>query len=143
MKLLIKSLILISILSIQLSAQGQIFKAAEAENIYGKVSTQVEVATVVINDLLSKTDRVVMFRVVNNFVNIKGDNRIDLLKNFNDKSDNDVYFAYSIEKVKELIRLGGNQSTFVQTRGNILTVQNGSYVLEIAVPCPPCCPDCD
>ena len=46
---------------------------------------------------------------------------------------------FSKSKVEELLKLGKNIATFVEYRGNVLTITNGAYTLELSTDCPPNC----
>jgi hypothetical protein len=53
----------------------------------------------------------------------------------------DVYSVYSASVMNELLNLSPSENIFIEQRSSVLTVSNGAYILEMAVMCPPFCPD--
>jgi len=51
-----------------------------------------------------------------------------------------VFRLFSTSKVLELIKQGGSDVTTIETRANVLTLNNGDIILELSLPCPPICP---
>lgn len=131
-------ILLLTLLISSIFAQGEIFTAEKANQLFGKVTQSVEISTSELSSRIKLTEQQVMFRVENSKMNILGDNRKSLLTKF-EVNDSDVYHMFSKEKVKELLSSGGASTTYVEMRGDVLTVTNGNYTLEVSMLCPPFC----
>ena len=79
-----------------------------------------------------------MFKILDNKINILGDNRRPLLEQFPIAKD-DVYNLFLKSVTLELFNLGGSNLTYIELRSCHLTVTNGDYTMEITWPCPPFC----
>ncbi len=135
MKMLI---IVLPLVVTSLFAQGEIFTAEKANELFGKVDQSVQISTSELTSRMTLTEEHLMFRVENSKLNILGDHRQALLTKYELK-DGDVYHMFSKAKVKELLSSGGAATTYIEMRGDVLTVTNGFYTLEVSMLCPPIC----
>lgn len=119
---------------------GKIFTKAEADSLYGPVLDRQLIENDVLEAALKKTEKVAMFKFMNNKLTILGDERSKILNAEGYADNNEVFHMYSKSKIEELLKLGGNIATFVEYRAKVLTISNGAHTLEMSDPCPP---DCD
>lgn len=140
MKKLLPFVLFLIALSLSSFAQGKIITKTEADEIFGPVKSKIRFSSKVLESYVQKNDYV-MFRYVKNKVNILGNNRSPLFKQF-DVKDNDVYFVFGSDVVKELLSLGGEDDTYIEERDSTISLSNGTYVGELGPNCPPCCPEC-
>lgn len=141
MKKIIPIAVFFIALSLSSYAQGKIFTKAEADELFGPVKNKIRFSSKVLESYVQKNDYV-MFRYVKNKVNILGNNRSPLFKQF-DVKDNDVYFVFGSDVVKELLSLGREDDTYIEERDSTISFSNGTYVGEVGSYCPPCCPKCE
>ena len=134
-------LIIISILPSIVFSQtyGKIFTKAEADSLYGPVLDRQLIENDVLEAALKKTDKVAMFKFLNNKITILGDKRSKLLNAEKYRDNNEVFHMYSKSKVDELLKLGGNIASFVEYRAKVISITNGGYTLEASTDCPPNC----
>lgn len=121
-------------------AQGEVFTAQEAEVNWGKADQKIKIATETLKRWIENEDYI-MFKIVNNRLSVLGEERKNLAGNFTAKAD-DVYAVYSSKVVAELLKKGGEDVSYIETRNGVTTVTNGTYTMEMSYPCPPCCPKC-
>jgi len=140
MKKLLPFVLFLIALSLSIYAQGKIFTKAEADELFGPVKNKIRFSSKVLESYAQENDYV-MFRYAKDKVNILGNNRSPLFKQF-DVKDNDVYFVFGSDVVKELLSLGGEDDTYIEQRDSTISLSNGTYVGEEDTWCPPCCPDC-
>lgn len=141
MKKVIPFVVFFIVLSISSFAQGKVITKAEADEIFGPVKSKIRFSSKVLESYVQRNDYV-MFRYVKNKVNILGNNRSPLFKQF-DVKDNDVYFVFGSDVVKELLALGGEDNTYIEERDSTISLSNGTNVGELGSYCPPCCPICE
>jgi len=55
------------------------------------------------------------------------------------KSDEEVFYKMSTSQVRKLLEKGGEGSTKIEMRPETLTLTNGSYTMDLTIPCPPDC----
>ena len=68
------------------------------------------------------------------------DNNRKVLTPSNEKVDKEIPFkVYSVSIIKELLNLGKNNVTYIEQRGDIVSLTNGNFTLEFATTCPPIC----
>lgn len=141
MKKIVPIVVFFIVLSISSFAQGKIITKAEADEIFGPVKSKIRFSSKVLESYVQKNDYV-MFRYVKDKVNILGNNRSPLFKQF-DVKNNDVYFVFGSDVVKELLALGGEDDTYIEQRDSTISLSNGTNVGEWSPACPPCCPMCE
>jgi hypothetical protein len=119
---------------------GKLFTKEEADKEFGPVLASKEVKTSVLNDLLAKSEDVLMFKMVSDAPVILGNGRIPLYPDVAAKiSGEEVFHMFSISVIKELIASGGKDITIIEQREKHLTVTNGATTMELAGDCPPYC----
>jgi len=140
MKKLLPFILFLIALSTSSFAQGKIITKTEADEIFGPVKSKIRFSSKVLESYVQRNDYI-MFRYIKNKVNILGVNRTPLFKQF-DVKNNDVYFVFGSDVVKELLALGGEDDTYIEERDSTTSISNGTYVGEMGPNCPPCCPEC-
>lgn len=140
MKKLLPFILFLIALSTSSLAQGKIITKTEADEIFGPVKSKIRFSSKVLESYLEKHEYI-MFRYVKDKVNILGVDRTPLFKQF-DVKNNDVYFVFGAELIKELISTGRDDDIFIEERDSTISISNGTYVGEWSPACPPCCPDC-
>jgi len=126
---------------------GKIFTKVEADSLFGPVVEKQLLEKVVLEEALKKTDKVAMFKILNNKLTILGDKRAKVLNTTNNIMDSttnyvnsdEIFHTYSKTKLEELLKLGGEKETFVENRADVLTLTNGVFTLEAGTDCPPNC----
>lgn len=138
----IKFLLVLSLIisSISFSQEiGKIISLNEAEEIFGKVLEEQSISVDVLKNVLNNTIKCVMFNINNSDLTILGDNRMLLYSTNTFIENNDVFHLFSKSKCEELLRLGENKICLFQKREKAFTIENGQYILEYSIPCPPKC----
>jgi len=141
MKKLLPFILFLIALSTSSFAQGKIITKAEADEFFGPVKSKIRFSSKVLESYVQRNDYI-MFRYVKNKVNILGVNRTPLFKQF-DVKNNDVYFVFGSDVVKELLSLGREDDIYIEERDSTTSISNGTYVGESDSWCPPCCPECE
>ena len=128
----------------KLGKVGKIFKVEEANALFGKVTSKRIINTSFLKRVLKKADHYVRLKLNNKFLTIFEDTKD--MDAFNSRfsvtaitADDSPEHLISVETVDELITLGGSETTTIEMRGDVLTVTNGAYTLEMTVGCPPWC----
>lgn len=124
-----------------ISAQeiGEIFTAKEANLKFGKVLEHKSVPSSTVKEWLILTSDKIMFQLKNKNFTVLRDSR-NLLYTTTSYSETDEQFhMYSKSKLAELINKGGNSTTYFEIRGNVFSITNGNYTLEMSTFCPPDC----
>ena len=120
---------------------GKIYTKDEATNIYGPVSTSVQISSSNLNSLTDNTTNYMMFRINNGNLVILGDQRKVLYPAGAIINPLDEMRLFSVSLVKKIIIDGNDSITKIEIRNNnVLTITNGNYTLEYSWPCPPTCP---
>jgi len=119
---------------------GKLFTKEEADKEFGPVIISKEVKTSVLNDLISKSESVLMFKIIDDSPVILGNGRVSLFPDVTVKiSGSEVFHMFSISVIKELLAAGGNEVTYIEQREKHLTVTNGVTTMEFSGDCPPNC----
>ena len=119
--------------------KGQLYTAEEANRLYGPVLVAVSISSADLENIASKSNEVLMFKIYDNKLVILGDDRNVLNPIGASVSENDVFTVFSVSKITELLSKGQNNTTFVEQRKDVLTITNGGFTLEFGVICPPWC----
>lgn len=124
---------------------GVIYSKAEADELYGKVISSTKMTNEELDGYLSKTDSYLMFYFSKDMqaAPVILDHSQKALNMPNSKARAirpSELKVYSISKIKELIEKGGEESTMIEQRENVISLTNGDYTLEFALGCPPYCP---
>ncbi|MCE1187896.1 MAG: hypothetical protein LWX56_02045 [Ignavibacteria bacterium] len=132
---------LLLMLSGYLHAQtfGTIFTSDEAYVKFGPVLDSVVISTDVVNALMKQTTGVMMFNIENGKLTILGANRVVLYPKEAVVPDSVVFHSYSISQIVELEKKGEAKNLQVEARKSVLSISNGTFVMEIGAPCPPYC----
>ena len=119
---------------------GKLYTKLDADNIYGPVSSSVQISTGLLNNFASSTTNFIMFRINNGNLIILGDQRKPLYPSASVVSQTDEMRVFSVSLVKKLLQDGNNINTSIEIRNNnVLTLTNGNSTLEYSAPCPPYC----
>ncbi|MFZ1289594.1 MAG: hypothetical protein WAR79_05875 [Melioribacteraceae bacterium] len=118
---------------------GEIFTKVEAEEMFGKVLEEQSITTDVLKNVLKNTINSVMFNVNNSELTILGDNRKALYFTDSYSENNEIFHLFSKSKLEELLNLGNKEICLFQKREKAFTIENGHFILEYSLPCPPVC----
>ncbi|NMC77712.1 MAG: hypothetical protein GYA60_10550 [Candidatus Methanofastidiosa archaeon] len=122
-----------------MEAIGQIFSSTEADNLFGYINASVQIETAILSNFCSISSGKLMFKVKNNYPVILDNKRQVLFPEGEIISPDEVFIMFTTNKVEELISEGKAATTQLQQREEVLSIQNGNFVLEIGLPCPPYC----
>lgn len=120
-------------------AAGQIYSKTQADQMYGKVLESEPISTNLLNQLMTQTTSVLMFKIIDGTVYVLGDNRVVLHPPNQQVGDGVVFTLFSISVIKDLLTDGGDSDTAVEQREEVLTLTNGDYTMELGMWCPPNC----
>ena len=118
---------------------GTIYSKAEADQKFGQVSNSVEMDTVQLNILLTKSGNYLLFRINGGNLYILSADREPLYPADFTVQPDEVYKIVSISKIQELLNQGQNQQIFFEARKNVYSLTNGGFTLEEISDCPPFC----
>lgn len=145
-RILFVSLGLLLLISVSINAQnadtkiGEIFSKASADQQYGPVLESVTIPTSTLEDLMAKSDKILMFKFVDNEIYILNDKR-EVIYPAGKSIDADAKLAvYSISVINELISTGDQPMIQVEQRNAVLSITSGIQTLEASAWCPPLCP---
>lgn len=120
---------------------GKIFSAEEADELFGKVLTSVNIEASTLQDLVEKTENVLMFGIFDSELVIAGEGRKVLYPEDYQLNDEDVMHVWTIDIITDLLDKGKQDVSTVEIRSEVMTITNGLYTLEISGWCPPICQD--
>ena len=139
---IIISVLLLLFLSCSPTQQiGKVYTNTEAYQQFGAVIYSGEVPREKVIELLNKTEKTIMFGIVNKIAIILDNNRKLLYPAKAEYSDTDVFTAYNVSAVNELLSKSNSQSVVIEQRREVLSVSLGNYTLESGAKCPPLCPE--
>lgn len=118
---------------------GKIFILSDAENQFGNVLYEHNLENEVLKNIMKNTLNYVMFDINNNDLTILGDGRILLYTKSTYLEKDDVFHLFSKSLLENLMNLGNSKTCNFQKREKAYTIQNGQFVLEYSLPCPPYC----
>lgn len=124
----------------ELGVVGKIYTKTDADKLYGKVLESRTMDTDVILDALTKVDYYIMFKIIDGKIAITDKFRNQISSEKFEIKDDEVMHIYSKTKVAEVINKGGESSTKIERRADVLTITNGFSTLEMSSLCPPYCP---
>ena len=139
------SIISILILSCSSSAEiGKLFTSEKANQLYGPALQSQNISLSRLSQLLSKTEKTIMFGIINEQLIILDGKRNLLYPEKAEYKDTDVFTAYSISRVKELLwdgktKEGDDDNVSIDQRKEVLSVTFGEKTLESGIKCPPMC----
>lgn len=123
---------------------GKMFASEKANQLYGIALQSESISVSTLSKLISKTENIIMFGIINNQLIILDDKRNLLYPEKAEYKDSDVFTGYSVSRVKELLsnnRLekGSDENISVEQREDVLSVTYGKITLETGIKCPPMC----
>lgn len=124
---------------------GKVFTNEEADKLFGAVLYSAPVPLKDFDALLSKTDKTIMFGIINKTVIILDNKRWLLYPEKAEYKDTDVFTIYSVSIVRELIsefrqkKIGPEDEINVEQRREVLSVSYGNNTIETGAKCPPLC----
>ena len=119
---------------------GKIFTKEEANTLFGRVVDSVKISPAELNAAITKTEKDVMFRLVNGTLTILGDRRAPVYPSAETLVGRlDVFHRYSKSLVVELLSKGTGDAVYMENRKDVFSVTFGGYTLEMSYPCPPSC----
>ena len=123
---------------------GKVFTIEEADKIFGPVLFSEDIPQSTLSQFLSKTDKTIMFGIINQQLIILDNNRNLLYHEKAEYNDTDVFTGYSVSILRELLsnsRLnkGNEEDVSVEQRREVLSVTYGTNTLESGAKCPPMC----
>ncbi len=119
---------------------GKIYSKTTADSLFGNVINSVEINSNKLQSLTSNTSNYIMFNIVQGNLVVLNNNRNVLYPGAMTISSSTVFKFCSVSVLLDLMREGGNASTYIEIRQNVLTVTNGDFTLEEMENCPPFCP---
>jgi hypothetical protein len=122
---------------------GEIFTKDEANKRFGPVLNSVSLQTSSFQGMLNQTNKYIMLKIKDGNAIILDSNRKAIYPIGKSVNSADVFSVYSASVMNELLKLSTSENIFIEQRNSVLTVSNGAYTLEMAVWCPPICPDDD
>jgi len=118
---------------------GKIYTKDEADKLYGNVIESVQISASELNSLVSHSQNVIMFSVLNNQLVLLGDNRKMLSMTTQNISSSDVFAVCSKSKLLELLNYGDAINVYFEKRLSRPTITYGMHTLEEMAECPPIC----
>ena len=131
------------------SQVGKLYSPEEANKLFGNVIYSVDINTNTLAGLIKKTDKSIMFGLINKQLIILDNKRHLLYPEKADFKETDVFTVYSTTVLNELLETGklnkqtdGDAETVsVEQRREVLSVSSDAQTLETGNKCPPYCPD--
>ena len=118
---------------------GKILAKSDADQQFGAVLEFVSISTNTLQDLLGKSEKTVMFKIIDKELYVLNNNR-EVIYPAGGMVAADVKLAvYSISVISKLIADGNQSSTQVEQRSEVLSITNGNQTLEYSSWCPPLC----
>ncbi|MEE9430853.1 MAG: hypothetical protein V3V16_07435 [Melioribacteraceae bacterium] len=117
---------------------GKIFGADYANKEFGEVVKFVEINNYELESMLKNSGEYIMLNIETGIVRAL-DNKRNSINGFA-ISEREVFYRMSTSQVELLLKKGRMKSTKIEMRPKTLTLTNGSYTLEMVLPCPPHCP---
>jgi hypothetical protein len=118
---------------------GKIYTKDNAKQLLGNVVYSTEIERDTVAGLLNKTEKNIMFGIINKNLIILDNNRKLLYPLKAEFNDNDVFTVYSISVVKDLLSKGSSPIINVEQRREVLSVSYDNNTMEYGTKCPPIC----
>jgi hypothetical protein len=118
---------------------GKIFTKDDANTLYGNVIFMVTINVSELDSVLSQTQNVIMFNIMNKKLVLLGDNRKVISSDTVSISPTDVFAVCSKSKLLELLNYGDGTQINFEIRLNHPTITYGMHTLEETSICPPIC----
>lgn len=127
---------------------GKIYTTEEANKLFGNVLYSVDINTNTLSELIKKTDKSIMFGLINKQLVILDNKRHILYPEKAEYKETDVFTVYSTDVIMQLLSGKANKQTdgetesvSVEQRREVLSVSSDAQTLETGSKCPPFCPD--
>jgi hypothetical protein len=134
--------VFVLLLSVSVFAQGKVFSATDADNTFGKVTSEIKISVTDFKTHLSKTEKSFLVNIINNDLYVLGDGRKALTSNASTLDAKVVVHKFGktvVEAFLEKVKEAGNSVIYIQLRGETLTITDGVTMLEYSQLCPPIC----
>ncbi len=118
---------------------GKIIPKSEADAQFGSVLNSVTVPAAEVVDWLAQSNNYIMFRIINNSLQVLGDNRTPISTGGAQILPSDIFHLYNKSKVAELLSLGNGTTFSFEVRQNVFSITKDENTLEFGYPCPPFC----
>jgi len=118
---------------------GKIFTKAYADSAYGNVVESVAINVSNLKSMISTTQDVVMFRIMNKQLIILSDNRKVLTSTPVNISATDVFKVCNKSVLLQLLNYGDGNQVYFEGRAKVSTITYGMHTLENLGFCPPLC----
>lgn len=118
---------------------GVIYSALKANEIYGEVDQSFQISKAILDTTLNSSENIVMFKFINEECYVFDNSKNVLLGSNHSVEKPAQFYVFSINKIMELLKLGGSNTVHLEMRENVFTVTVGEYTLEDAMWCPPFC----
>ena len=148
--IIVVSVLLLLFLSCSPTSQmGKIFTPEEANKLFGNVIYSVDINSNTLSELLKKTDKIIMFGLIDRQLIILDNNRNIIFPEKAEIKETDVFTVYSTDVVMELLSGkavnkqtdGEAETVSIEQRREVLSVSTDIQTLETGGKCPPLCPD--
>jgi hypothetical protein len=118
---------------------GKIFATEEANKLFGDVIYSVDINSNVVLKLLNKTEKKIMFGLINRKLIILDNKRNLIYPGKAEFKDTDVFTVYSTDIVRKLILNNEAGNVSAEQRKEVLSVSTQKSTLEAGAKCPPYC----
>lgn len=126
---------------------GKIYTPDDANKLFGNVIYSVDINTTLLSSLMKKTDKNIMFGLINKQLIILDNKRHLLYPEKAEYKDDDVFTVYSNDVLMELLSgktlnkdsNGEAENVSIEQRREVLSVSTDSQTLETGSKCPPFC----
>jgi hypothetical protein len=118
---------------------GKIFATEEANKLFGDVIYSVDINSNVVLELLNKTEKKIMFGLINRKLIILDNKRNLIYPEKAEFKDTDVFTVYSTDIVRKLILNNEAGNVSAEQRKEVLSVSTQKSTLEAGAKCPPYC----
>jgi len=140
------SVLLLLFISCSPTAQiGKFYTPEEANKLFGNVIYSVDLNTSVLSELLKKTEKSIMFGLIDRQLIILDKHRNLIYPDKVEYKDTDVFTIYSTDAVSQLISNKGygsqSENVSVEQRREVLSISTENNTLEMGSKCPPFCLD--
>jgi hypothetical protein len=127
---------------------GKIYTPEDANKLFGNVIFSVDINTTALSSLLEKTDKYIMFGLINKQLIIVDNKRHLLYPDKAEYKDTDVFTVFSTDVIMKLLTgktlnkdsNGGAENISIEQRREVLSISTVSQTLETGSKCPPYCP---
>lgn len=131
------------------SQMGKIYTPEEANKLFGNVIYSVDINSNTLSELLKKTDKSIMFGLIDRQLIILDNNRNIIFPEKAEFKETDVFTVYSTQVVMDLLSGkalnkqtdGEADSVSIEQRREVLSVSTDTNTLENGTKCPPFCPE--